>query len=280
MRRDSTAGQKRLAAIMLLLIAICVALIAYQRYRASFVEVALSATATKQDLASAAMRYKSMSDAQAAAVRDSTDAYVKAELVFTGMGDREQMSLIAAELASWGMNPVFYVTSQEAAHNAAGIEPQLQSGLTLGLLGNGIGVSLEGDGLSLTDKLCRACVLLRGTYGVACRSLLTDQSPGADALRAAGAVGIEEVVVARTEIDLRDCVSLEAARTALERVPRYSIVRVRLEPGDGRTVRKLQYLLSALEETDLQKQAEQLLDAAEKLPTAETGESEREGSHE
>lgn len=272
MRRNSTAGQKRLAVIMLLLIAMCVALIGYQRYRTSFVEVVTSATATKQDLASAAMRYKSMSDAQAAVVRDSTDAYVKAELVFTGMGDKEQMRLIAAELSSWGMNPVFYVTNQEAAHNAAGIEPQLQSGLTLGLLGNGISVSLEGDGLALTDKLCRACVMLRGTYGVACRSLLTDQAPSADALRAAGAVGIKEVVVARTEIDLRDCVSLEAAREALERVPRYSIVRVRLEPGNGRTVRMLQYLLSALEETDLQKQAEQLLDAAEKHSASETGE--------
>lgn len=239
--------QLRTTFLLILALVLILGTALYLRWSNSYVEVTQSTSATQEDLAEALIRYKRTTQADAATLRTEGETAQQLELAFTGMTSADIIQGMAQRLAQSGLQPTFYLSTAEAANYGESIEHLLSSGYAIGLWSADMNTSApEG----LVEQLCRTAVLIRSRYSMACSAALTTGTPGADALRAASAVGISTVAVTQHRIDLADCTSAKAAAALLQDIPQGSIVQVHisrtgLNPLDGLTC-----LLEALNISD------------------------------
>lgn len=258
--------QIRMTVLLTLLCVFCVAAGLYLREINSYVQVEQPAYATEKDIARALEAYRQMPEGEGAAARERAPeaCSVKAELVFTGVTSPDMMLQIAQTLEEYGNGATFYLSMVEANGYEESILSLLEHGCRAGILGDGSGGGLSGaDGEALTAELCRAATLIHARYGVSVASALSASQPDAQALAAAAANGIGEIVVPSAFLELGDCTSVEEARRLLETIPRQGILHVQIARQAGDQAACLCHLLTALESTDMEARAGELLDAAD-----------------
>jgi len=244
--------QLRSTILLLLALALILSLAFYQRWLNSFEVVSKPTSATQEDISQALIRYKSLPDSEIAQVRSAaSDPSRPYEMVFSGMPGAETAGELVQLLTQQGLRPTFYLTLSEAANTAESIALLLENGCPVGIWGNGSGSVLnEADPEGLVEQLCRTAVIIRARHGMACDSLLATALPDTECLRAAAAVGIGNVLITQHQIDLSECLSLEAAAALLEDIPLGSVVQVHINRKDTDPVAGLTYLLHAMEAAD------------------------------
>lgn len=259
---DFVKRQLRTTLLLALTIVLLVAAAMYVRWWNGFEEIATSDSATAEDKADALIAYKKMAPGEGAqALTTPSEGMARrAQIVFTGMAEASAMEELARTLMAAGQDATFFVTTAEAAHYREGISMLLENGFSIGLMGSGASESLEGTDMeALVEKLCRAVVQVRSLYGVQMKAVLVNAAPADEALRAAAANGLEQVLVTARAAELGQCATAEAAEALVADCPRGAILRVNIDREERGTAAKVENLLAALAATDLAAAAEEVM---------------------
>lgn len=264
--------QIRTTFLLLLSIVLLIGTGLYLRWCNSFEVITTSANATAEDRADALKAYKTMADTEAAALRitSGSDVGERVELVFTGLMDVPEMQTLIDALLAQGRPAVFYISTMEAANYRQSVELLLENDFDIGLLGSGVNEALTAaDAETLVEQLCRSLISLRSSFGVQCSSILSTARPDADALKAAAANHVREVIVAETTLALSECASADECAALIDAMPRGTVVRVSIARTEQDVAARLDNLFTAVEATDMLAAAEAelaALPADEELP--------------
>lgn len=241
--------QLRTTALLALALALILGLALYMHWVNSFEEEKPATSATQEDIAEALIRYKTLPEDEAAQLYVPGDSAAQPfELVFTGLPGADAADRLVQLLTQHQLQPAFYLTLSEAANANESIALLLARECSVGILGSGSSSVLsDADPEAMVKRLCRITVILHARQGVVCDTLLTTAQPSTESLRAAAAVGIERVVVSTHQIDLTDCLTVEAAAALVEDIPRGAVVRVCISRKDADPAAGLAYLLEAME---------------------------------
>lgn len=264
--------QIRTTFLLLLSIVLLIMTGLYLRWCNSFEVITTSSNATAEDRADALKAYKTMADTDAAALRvtSGSDVGERVELVFTGLMDVPEMQTLIDALLEQGRPAVFYISTMEAANYRQSVELLLENDFGIGLLGSGVNEALTAaDAETLVEQLCRSLISLRSSFGVQCSSILSTARPDADALKAAAANHVREVIVAETTLALSECTSADECAALIDAMPRGTVVRVNIARTEQDVAARLDNLFTAVEATDMLAAAEAelaALPADEELP--------------
>lgn len=255
--------QIRTTCLLLIAIVLLAGAGGYVHWLNSYEYLSQPVEATEADLAQAVMVYKRLAADAGAKVRTNAAENVgeRVEIVFTGMVDKENAQQLADVLLDKGAQAMFFITEAEAKEHQDSIALLLENDFGIGLLGDGVNPAFpETEAEKLVEQLCRATVRIRSSFGVQCSQTLVTAEPTQEALRAAMACKLDEVLVSDQALALSECITEEAAAEKLAAYPRGSVIAVELN-GAVQPAQQLSNLLTALEDTNLLAAAEAQLAA-------------------
>lgn len=256
--------KKQFRTTLLLLVLVAVALWGITLLpvqKAEDVTVSTETDAVQQAISEAVARYQTRGESDMAAVRQTAADTIpqKAELVVRGLPDPETTKNLLDAFANSGITAAFFVTGQDVAGEPASLALLVERGFMVGLDGaDGADSSSPERNI---DSFISAASAVQTAAGVWPSQLLYAGTPGDTLCAAAYACSMNTVVVPTQTVSLSRIRSQTDAETLLKGVQRGSILCV-VPDGDTSVVgTAVTALCAALEATDLNAQAQKLLNA-------------------
>ena len=262
--------QRRTALLLVLVIVGCV--VAGQYFKHSQVKqvVTPSSVLLMDDVEVALGRYKDHGEDDKAALvtAASENSVLKVDLLFCGACDVPTAKQLLATLQKSQANARFFFSTIEAGSNREMVSMVLNAGYSVGVLNDGSSPDLVGvAGETVVSNLCRAGVTIQSNYGSQPSSMLMFSQPTEDLLYAARAAYIDTVYYVGDTVRADALLTQEAAKVLIDESHRGSMLCLRLSSFDQSNASGLDWLVQALDETDLNQTTQQMVNASDEEPS-------------